>query len=248
MDERTPSYMAYLPAKVRYDPELRPNAKLLYAEITALADAKGYCWASNAYFSKLFDMVPKSISRLISLLGEKGYIMIEVIRDASTNAVVKRRLWVDTPIHQKEDTPPHPEGTPIHQKEGTHLHQKVEENVTSIERNTPYSPPEAKQRKKELPKESADLLNSYVAEHPVLRDTLKNFVDARMELPKAKHSPAAYKALLSRLDRFSSGDDAVKADMLSLAASAGWITVYEPKARDRPAARDGGEEDDRVVE
>lgn len=124
----------------------------------------------------------------------------------------------------------------------------MEENVTSIERNTPYSPPEAKQRKKELPKESADLLNSYVAEHPVLRDTLKNFVDARMELPKAKHSPAAYKALLSRLDRFSSGDDAVKADMLSLAASAGWITVYEPKARDRPAARDGGEEDDRVVE
>ena len=113
MDERTPSYMAYLPAKVRYDPELRPNAKLLYAEITALADAKGYCWASNAYFSKLFDMVPKSISRLISLLGEKGYIRIEVVRDASTNAVVKRRLWVDTPIHPKEDTPPHPEGTPM---------------------------------------------------------------------------------------------------------------------------------------
>lgn len=39
--ERRPGYWAVLPAKVRYDKTLRPNAKLLYAEITALADARG---------------------------------------------------------------------------------------------------------------------------------------------------------------------------------------------------------------
>ena len=39
--ERRPGYWAVLPATVRYDKTLRPNAKLLYAEITALADANG---------------------------------------------------------------------------------------------------------------------------------------------------------------------------------------------------------------
>ena len=34
---RKPGYWAVLPARVRYDEELRPNAKLIYAEITALA-------------------------------------------------------------------------------------------------------------------------------------------------------------------------------------------------------------------
>ncbi len=47
--ERRPGYWAVLPATVRYDKTLRPNAKLLYAEITALADARGYCWATNSY-------------------------------------------------------------------------------------------------------------------------------------------------------------------------------------------------------
>lgn len=56
--ERRPGYWAVLPAKVRYDKTLRPNAKLLYAEITALADARGYCWATNGYLAELFEIAP----------------------------------------------------------------------------------------------------------------------------------------------------------------------------------------------
>ena len=36
-----PSYWAVLPAGIRYDPEITAGAKLLYAEITSLADARG---------------------------------------------------------------------------------------------------------------------------------------------------------------------------------------------------------------
>jgi hypothetical protein len=48
-----PSYWAVLPAAIRYDPEIPASAKLLYAEISALTDQRGFCWASNAYFVDL---------------------------------------------------------------------------------------------------------------------------------------------------------------------------------------------------
>jgi hypothetical protein len=73
------NYYAIIPANVRYDKELPANAKLLYGEITALCNERGYCWATNAYFSELYEVHNKSISRLISRLEKKGYIRIEML-------------------------------------------------------------------------------------------------------------------------------------------------------------------------
>ena len=42
-----PNYYAILSAEVRYDNRLRPNVKLLYAEITALCNMNMECFASN---------------------------------------------------------------------------------------------------------------------------------------------------------------------------------------------------------
>lgn len=46
------SYYAIIPANIRYDTRLKANSKLLYGEITALCNEKGFCWASNDYFSQ----------------------------------------------------------------------------------------------------------------------------------------------------------------------------------------------------
>ena len=72
-----PGYWAVLPAAVRYDPQLPPSAKILYAEISALTDQRGFCFASNDYFRKLYGMGERTVRRLIAQLQESGYIRIQ---------------------------------------------------------------------------------------------------------------------------------------------------------------------------
>lgn len=45
--------------------------------ISSLCAEKGYCYASNKYFTELFDIPEENISRKIKKLEEKGYITIE---------------------------------------------------------------------------------------------------------------------------------------------------------------------------
>jgi len=71
-----PSYYAILPANVRYDKNLKPMEKILYAEITALSNKDGYCSASNSYFAKLYEKSNETVSRWISHLEKEGYLKV----------------------------------------------------------------------------------------------------------------------------------------------------------------------------
>ena len=89
-----PNYYAVIPASVRYDERLPPNAKLLYGEITALCNKEGRCWASNNYFAELYGMTKKSISRLIQQLHVFGYIEMTVEYKEGTRQISKRYLQI----------------------------------------------------------------------------------------------------------------------------------------------------------
>lgn len=85
-------YYAIIPANVRYDNHLKDKAKLIYGEITALANEKGYCWASNSYFAELYGVTKETVSRLIKDLIENGYIEIEMIYEGKE--IIERRIYL----------------------------------------------------------------------------------------------------------------------------------------------------------
>ena len=69
------NYYAIIPADVRYDNRLKPNAKLMYGEFTCLCNIYGYCFATNKYFAELYNVSTNTISEWINQLKRYGYII-----------------------------------------------------------------------------------------------------------------------------------------------------------------------------
>lgn len=110
-------YYAIIPASVRYDKSLTPNAKLLYGEITALCNDKGYCWAGNDYFAALYDVSKTSVSKWISALRDCGYINIQLEYAEGTKQILHRYIrLIKDPIEEKLNTPLRKVKDPIEEK------------------------------------------------------------------------------------------------------------------------------------
>ena len=69
-----PNYYAILTAEVRYSKALTPNAKLLYAEITALCNMNGKCTASTEYFCRLYEVSKVSVQKWLKNLEDNNHI------------------------------------------------------------------------------------------------------------------------------------------------------------------------------
>ena len=96
------AYYAVIPASVRYHPDVSNGAKLLYGEITALCNERGYCWASNGYFAGLYDVNAGTISRWIKELLTAGFI--ETTIDQSSGNQRHIRI-ADSTLYRKIDRP-----------------------------------------------------------------------------------------------------------------------------------------------
>jgi len=100
------SYYAIIPANVRYCKGLPPNAKLLYGEITALCNEKGYCWATNRYFAELYEVSNTSISIWISKLKDQGFISVEMEYKKGSKEILNRYIKIlNDPIKENLNTP-----------------------------------------------------------------------------------------------------------------------------------------------
>lgn len=113
MKMEKPNYFGILPANVRYDKNLRPMEKILYTEISSLTNKDGYCYATNSYFSKLYEVHKNTVGTWINNLEKQGYIKTVLIYKKGTKEIIERRIY----INQKIDTP---------------INENIEENNTSI--------------------------------------------------------------------------------------------------------------------
>lgn len=77
-DKIKKSYWSVTPANVRYCKNIPDGAKLLYGEITALCNERGYCWASNDYFAELYGKDSRTMQRWIKALESERFIYCEV--------------------------------------------------------------------------------------------------------------------------------------------------------------------------
>lgn len=102
MSDHQKSYYAVIPAFVRYHPDVSNGAKLLYGEITALCNERGYCWASNSYFANLYAVNVGTISRWIKELADAGFI--EATVDAASGNQRQLRIGNEG-LYQKNDRP-----------------------------------------------------------------------------------------------------------------------------------------------
>ena len=85
-----PNYYAHIPAEVRYNKNLTPNAKLLYAEITALCNMNGKCTASTQYFCKLYEVSKASIQNWLKSLEDHNYISRSVTYKNGSKEILSR--------------------------------------------------------------------------------------------------------------------------------------------------------------
>ena len=79
--EKEINYYSVIPATVRYCKELKANEKILYSEITALANKNGYCYAQNKYFAELYNVTTHTVSQWVSHIQSLGFIEVEIIKN-----------------------------------------------------------------------------------------------------------------------------------------------------------------------
>ena len=221
MEVKRPGYYAVIPADVRYDENLPPNAKLLYGEITALVGADGFCYASNAHFASLYKMSERTISGLLGKLQEQKYIEIVLDKDPKTGQVIRRQIFLrvsscdERPLEKFFYTPRK------YFREG--VEKIFQENNLSNINNPPISPPEGGDPPKGRKNKSRD----YKSAADILPERFEKFwTFYRTHVPPECNAGNRQKALRA-WDKLAPSDDLVTQMAAALAKqvkSQAWAT------------------------
>lgn len=190
MEER-PNYYAIIPANVRYS-DITPNAKLLYGEITCLCNKEGYCYATNDYFSKLYNVSKISISKWIKELKDNNFIKTEIIYKEGSKEILNRYIRiVKDPIKEKFNTP---------------IKEKFKDNNTSIN-NTRYNI-------KENIKEKTNIDLSFI-ENKEFLDLVNKWLLYRKDIKKPYKSNESIKQFYYKLIKLSNNDIDIATEIIN---------------------------------
>ena len=213
MEEQQKAYYAIIPANVRYDKDLAPNAKLLYGEITALCNEKGYCWASNQYFADLYRSSISAVQKWVSALVEKGYINLELVYKEGTKQVLHRKLYITpgvniyTTSHKNLYDP------------GVNIYVDNNKDINNTFNNTNIY------KEKNNKKESVNSVIAEYTENKDLQDALHGFVEMRNKARKPL-TARAMKLSLNKLNELAL-DDVTKIAIVNQSIMHNWLTFYK---------------------
>ena len=225
MTEQQRAYYAIIPANVRYDKALPANAKLLYGEITALCNERGYCWASNQYFAELYGVSKKSVSSWINSLVAKGYITSQVHYKKGTKEIENRYLSLNTPIEENVNTYGKKRVDPIEENLNTPIEENVKENNTVSFNNT-------SNKQKERKKLSYNDIVSAYTENEKLATAIFDFIAMR-KLIKAPLTDSALDKALKKLNTLED-TDAGKIAVLEQSTMNSWRGLFPLKGKQSP--------------
>lgn len=181
-----PNYYAIIPANVRYDKDLKANEKLLYGEITALAQASGKCFASNDYFAELYGASKETVSRWVSNLKKCGYVDVIITYKNDGKTIDKRIITLLTK-----------KSIPSCEKNQYPIDENIKENNTRIN-NTSLK--EEKINKKE------NLFENLIAEnehYDIYENIANDFITYRKQIKKPLKTTAPLKAFVDALVELS---------------------------------------------
>lgn len=209
-----PNFFAIIPANIRYDKTISASEKLFYAEISALAQKDGRCWASRRYFADLYGVDERTISRWTTRLTERGYIEVRVLRNEK-NAIVRRNILIKV-FHTPSDKNVSRGG----QKCPYPSDKNVADNNTS---NNKVSKKEATAR----PVENFNMIIEKSTDSKELRESLIEFVKFR-KLIKKPMTNKALDLIVSKLNKIGK-DDRERVAIVNQSIERGWAGVFPLK-------------------
>ena len=220
-----PNFYGIMPADVRYDKNLKPMEKILYTEITALTNSKGYCFATNSYFAELYEVHKNTVGNWISNLEKQGYIKTVLIYKKGTKEIMERRIYInqksadpvnekiDTPqskncdpVNEKIDTPQSKNCDPVNEKIDTPINKKIEDNNTRINITRLI------------------LNNKYIYRSKEFIEAFESYKKMRKSIKKPM-TENSIKRMLKKLEKIGNEETAIK--MLNEAEDKCWLDVYK---------------------
>ena len=98
------NYYVVLPAQILHDNQLTPLARLIYGELSALANINGYAWISNQKLAEKYEVSLRTINNSLSSLKDYGYIRTELFYKKNSKEVERREIYIE-PYENKCMTP-----------------------------------------------------------------------------------------------------------------------------------------------
>lgn len=82
----------WIPAEVLLDKKMSDKEKIILSMIMYLSKDKGYCFATNNYFSDILNITVVSISRIINSLKKKNYIKTNMNYKSNSKEIENRQI------------------------------------------------------------------------------------------------------------------------------------------------------------